>query len=101
MDNEALDATLQVVGVLSIASLFLPAIESTWDAKPGDDETRKRLRTGETVYLVVVTAAAGLAAVRSRSVFPLVFAAVLAGVVVATFERAMTSRPPQVVDSGE
>lgn len=91
MNDQALDGAIGAIGVASIASLFLPGIESLWDAHPADGEQRRRLRTGETIYFLILGTAGLLQSLRSRSAFPLVFVLALGGVVCFTFERALAA----------
>lgn len=91
MDSAALDGAIGAVGVASIASLFLPGIETLWDAHPADGEQKKRLRTGLGVYFLILASAGVLQSMRAKSAFPFVFVMLLGGVVAFTFERALAS----------
>lgn len=91
MDDRALDGAVGALGTVAIASLFLPGISDLWDAHPADSDTRRRLRTGESVYLLILGTAGVLYSLRARSAFPLLFVVVLGGIVTLTFERAFRS----------
>lgn len=91
MNDAAIDAAAAAVGVVAIGSLLLPGIDQLWDSHPADGEQRKRLRTGESVYFLILASAGTLYALKSRSAFPLFVVLALGVVVSVTFERALRS----------
>lgn len=94
MNAAALDGAIGVASVAGIAGLLLPSIDAAWDNN--DPEIRKRVSSGEQVFFLIVATVASLQALKARSIFPLIFGAVLAGAIAFTYERALQSQPGTV-----
>jgi hypothetical protein len=89
---DAVSKALPVLGTVGIVGLFLPSIETAWQARPGEPDAG-RVRRGEQVYLGASVVIGLLAAYGQRSATPLVLCTGLGLLLVAVYEHALRTPP--------
>lgn len=95
MSREAFSASAQTVTMVGAFGLFLPSLEKAWDADPGNvsPQLAKHIDRGEKIYLGLAVTAGTLQSLGSGSILPLLFALGIAGLVLFTYEHALSSEP--------
>lgn len=93
MNREVVGRSLPVLGLVGALGLFLPGLDKSWSADPGDQEMQIRLRAGETAYVAVAGLLGILDSYAQRSWLPVVLALSFAAVVVGMHESALKHRP--------
>lgn len=83
---------LPVVSLVGILGLFLPGYDAAWEADPGDEDFRKRLRAGECAYVTTALALGLLASYAQDSAVPLLLTATWAALAIGMHEYALNHR---------
>lgn len=93
MSPAAVGSALPVLGTVGIMGLFLPSIETAWNARPDDGADACKVRRGEQVYICSAVAVGLLAGYAQGSAVPVVLCAAFALLVVGVYEHALGSQP--------
>ena len=91
----AVGNALPIIGLVAVLGLFLPSLDTSWKADPGNAELRKRIRTGEFMYLTLATGLGLLASYANRNKTPFVLALVWSLTVISMHEYAINHPPRQ------
>lgn len=93
MSPAAVNQALPVLGTVGIMGLFLPSIETAWNAGSPHDADAKKVRRGEQVYLGAAVTIGALASYGQGSMVPLVLCSAFALLVLGVYEHALRAQP--------
>lgn len=82
------NGALGVLSLVGAIGLFLPAVETAWDADPNDAKAL-HVRRGELYYLATAAGLGLLASYGQGNAVPLALCLILAGTVVVMYEHAL------------
>lgn len=95
MTREAVGKALPVIGLIAVLGLFLPSLDTSWKADPSNTELRKRVRTGELMYLTLAMGLGFLSSYANKNKAPFILAMVWSITVISMHEYAINHAPRQ------
>jgi hypothetical protein len=93
MNSDDAQSALYPLGLVGALGFLLPSVDKTWEKTPEDLELKKRLRVGESIYLILALAIGLLSAKATRSYWALILCVGWASTVIFVQEVSLHHRP--------